>query len=538
MINASYSNRLIEMFPEEFRLIHQAKSGDANAFVELYDAYVERVYRYIYFLAPNNGIAEGLTFQVFLKAWEHLDRYQIFGSSFIVWLCSVAQNQVIAYYRTHKNVAAPDNEFTLALKGGSFKQEFQVIRDNLRFLTGEQQQVLVLKFVVGMSIKDIARAIKMSEDNVRILQMQALQVFTEHSKKTELGIDLKGFQRILDECLKKLFSDYVFTVDECLLLYPEYTTQLSSLLETALLLNLGRDVGPLPAFTAYTRSAVTQFIQSHPRQRRIAMPLIQRTTLTFAVLVAVLLFTGTAQAQSALPGDSLYTWKRASEQAWRAISPDPVATDIVLAERRLNEWIAVAKDPSRSGGAKTAYLEALTKLRFRNNDVSTLTVIVPALQSQQLALNNAGLVAPELDTYLIVAAANLPDDVIIQGVPTKTLPIATHIPPTVTQIPPTATDVPPTATDVPPTATQIPPTATDVPPTATQIPPTATDVPPTATEIPPTATDVPPTATEIPPTATDVPPTATDVPPTATHIPPTATDIPPTATDVIPLPLP
>ena len=67
MVSASYINRLMEMFPEEFRLIHQAKSGDANAFVELYDAYVERVYRYIYFLAPNNGVAEGLTFQVFLK---------------------------------------------------------------------------------------------------------------------------------------------------------------------------------------------------------------------------------------------------------------------------------------------------------------------------------------------------------------------------------------------------------------------------------------------------------------------------------------
>ena len=42
MINSSYTNRLMEMFPEEFRLIHEAKSGDANAFVELYDAYVER----------------------------------------------------------------------------------------------------------------------------------------------------------------------------------------------------------------------------------------------------------------------------------------------------------------------------------------------------------------------------------------------------------------------------------------------------------------------------------------------------------------
>ena len=368
MINASYTNRLVEMFPEEFRLIHQAKSGDANAFVQLYDAYVDRVYRYVYFLAPNNGVAEGLAFQTFLKAWEQIDRYKIFGSSLIIWLCSIARNQVVAYYRTHKKTVALDNDFTLAVKGGNFIQEFQVIRECLRFLTEEQQQVLNLKFILGMSIKDIARALKMREDDVRILQMHGLLVFTEHLKKTELGIDLKGFQRILDECLIRLFNDNIFTVDECLLLYPEYTTQLSPILETALLLNLGHDVEPLPAFTAYTRSAVTQYVQSHPRQRQIVMPVYQRTALTFAVLIAALLVTGTAEAQSALPGETFYTWKRASEQVWRAISPDPVATDIILAERRLDEWIAVAKDPSRSGGAKTAYLELLTVLRSTNNN--------------------------------------------------------------------------------------------------------------------------------------------------------------------------
>ena len=495
MINASYINRLMELFPDEFRLIHEAKSGDANAFVELYDAYVERVYRYIYFLAPNNGVAEGLTFQVFLKAWEQFDRYQILGSSFVVWLYSIARNQVNAYYHTHKNKASPDSDFTLALKGGNFRQEFQVIRDGLRLLTGEQQQVLILKFIDDMSIKDIARAIKMREDDVRILQMHGLQVFTEHSKKIELGIDRKGFQRIFEDCLVR-FLNGTFTLDECLLLYPEYAAQLSPLLETALLLNVGRDVEPLSTFTAYTRSALTQFIQTHPRQRRIVIPMIQRTALTFAMLAAVLLITGTAQAQSALPGDTLYTWKRASEQVWMSISPNSVATDIILAERRLNEWITVAKDPSRSAGAKVAYLEALTRLGSENNDVNTLTLIVPSLQLQQVALNNAGLVAPQLENYLIVAVASLPVEVVVQSIPTQIVSTATEIPPTATDVPPTATDVPPTATDVPPTATDVPPTATDVPPTATDVPPTATDVPPTATDVPPTATDVPPTATE------------------------------------------
>jgi RNA polymerase sigma-70 factor (ECF subfamily) len=471
MMNSSYANRLMEMFPEEFRLIHEAKSGDANAFVELYDVCVERVYRYIHFLVPTNGIAEGLTFQVFLKAWEQLDRYQIFGSSFVVWLYSVARNQVTAYYRTHKKTVVPDNDFTLAVRGGNFRQEFQAIRDGLRFLTGEQQQVLILKFIVGMPIKDIARAEKMRESDVRILQMQGLQVFAEHLKKTELTIDLKGFQRILEECLMRL-SNGIFTLDEYLLLYPEYATQLSPLLETALLLNLGRDVVPLSTFTAYTRSAVIQYMRSHPRQPQIVMPMFQRTALTFAMLVAAFLVTGTAHAQSALPGDSFYSWKRTSEQVWRAFSLDPVASDITLAERRLNEWIAVANDPTRSSGAKSDYLEVLARLES-TKDVENLTLIVPALQLQQQTLDDAGLTTSELDNYLIDVADTPPVDTPIQGIPTEIVSIATEIPPAATEVPPAATEVPPTV--VPPT--EVPPTA--VPPT--EVPPT--EVP---TEPPPT----------------------------------------------------
>ena len=79
---------------------------------------------------------------------------------------------------------------------------------------------------------------------------------------------------------------------------------------------------------------------------------------------------------------------------------DPVGTDIILAERRLGEWIAVAEDPEHRTNAMNNYLEALSKLES-TNDVATLTLIVPVLQSQQQTLNDAGLSTSELDEYLI-----------------------------------------------------------------------------------------------------------------------------------------
>ncbi len=295
---------------------------------------------------------------------------------------------------------------------------------------------------------------------------------------------MKDFQHILEECLTRL-SNGTASMDECLARYPQHAEQLKPLLQTALLLNHGSEVMPSPTFNAYTRSAVIQYIRSHPRQPQRVMPLFQRAALTFAVLVAALLVTGTVHAQSAMPGDFYYGWKRTSESVWRALSLDQVSVDIFLAERRLNEWIAVANDSARSTSAMNSYQDAISRLESANG-VKTLTLIVPALQSQQQALNDAGLSNSELNDYLIKAVNSIPTAASTQVPPTNVPP--TNVPPT--NVPPT--NIPPT--DIPPT--DIPPT--DIPPT--DIPPT--DIPPT--DIPPT--DIPPT--DIPPT--DIP--ITEVP--------------------------
>ena len=255
---------------------------------------------------------------------------------------------------------------------------------------------------------------------------------------------MKDFQRILEECLTKL-SNGTATVDECLACYPEHAAQLKPLLQTVLHLNRGREVMPSPTFSAYTRSAVIQYIRSHPRQPRNIMPLFQRSALAFAMLLVALLITGTAQAQSALPGSAFYSWKLTSEHVWRAFALNPTTADLVISERRLSEWIAVSDDPTLSAGAKNDYLDALSKLETVS-DVQTLTVLVPALKSQQQTLNNAGLSNSDLNDYLSDVAS------------TVSVAVATQVLPTPTHVLPTATDVPPT--DIP---TEIVPT--DVPPT-------------------------------------------------------------------------
>jgi DNA-directed RNA polymerase specialized sigma24 family protein/uncharacterized protein YidB (DUF937 family) len=424
MINTSYSNRFTEMIPAEFRLVRQAKSGSINAFIELYDLCVEHVYRYIHFLAPNSGVAERLTFQVFFSAWDQINRYPMFRSSFIMWIYSIARNHVNTYTRTHRNAAAPDNIFKLAARGGKFREEFQFVREGMKSLVVEHQHILVLKFVVGMSDRSIARLLAQREDDVRNLQVNALCALTDQMKRTDSKTITRHFRLVLEDCLSQLMSG-ASTLESCLLRHPEHAPHLRPLLETALLLELGRDVKPLPTFNAYTHEALIQYIRTHPPQPRVNLvPVLRRTALSFAVLVIAVLVTGTTYAQAALPGEAFYPWKLTSEQVWLAFSPNQVAVHIALAERRLEEWIAVANDPKLSFIAMNNYQEALAKLESLDNE-ATYAMIQSALLAQQNELQQAGLTSAELSSYLSEIAELLSNQV-PHIPPTGILPVPTN----------------------------------------------------------------------------------------------------------------
>lgn len=185
MINSSYASRPMEALPEESRLVRQAKSGNAEAFVQLYEAYVDRVYRYVYFRVIDNELAESITPRVFIKAWQVLDRYHSYGSPFIIWLYKIASNQIIEHFYTHPKALKPDG-FLWSIEDRVFDKnvkdmfDLQAIRDALQFLNDEEQQVLTLKFISGVSTNEVAHIMGKPISTVQNLLMYALQKVAKH----------------------------------------------------------------------------------------------------------------------------------------------------------------------------------------------------------------------------------------------------------------------------------------------------------------------------------------------------------------------
>jgi len=167
---------------DEVDLTRLSQAGDRDAFARLYDAYIERIYRYVYFRVADQQMAEDITSQVFLKAWEKLDSYQIGSSPFIAWLYRIAHNSVIDHYRTRKISISLENANPSEIShedGTDEKLDLQLksrqLRDALQELTEEQQQVLILKFISQLSTAEIAQQLGKQPGAIRALQMRALQ---------------------------------------------------------------------------------------------------------------------------------------------------------------------------------------------------------------------------------------------------------------------------------------------------------------------------------------------------------------------------
>jgi len=265
------------------------------------------------------------------------------------------------------------------------------------------------------------------------------------------------FENILEQCLLDLEMG-IANVDECISRYPKHAPELGSVLLTHTSLERLGEAGPSAAFKARVRAKLTQQMQTHPRKSRRFNFTFMRLATNFAVISLVLLGAGTAYAQSALPGDTLYDWKLISENAWRAVSSDPVRTDLAIAERRMDELIAIGDNAQLYSQALDAYLEVAARLKSEIN-AENEALILQTLESQLEALKESGIPVPQ----------NIDEEVLPQIdeiMPTLVAPIRTLLPsteiPQVNETLPTST---PSAPEViPPILTKLPPVnPTDLP---------------------------------------------------------------------------
>jgi RNA polymerase sigma-70 factor, ECF subfamily len=163
-------------------LIALAQRGNEEAIGALYDAHCQAVFRYFKARLGHQQTAEDLTGEVFRRMLTGLPQYRALDLPFRAWLFRIAHNLLVDHYRSESGhatvpLAEAENASTDEIDPASFVEQKLTMQDAYQALSdleSSQHDVLALRFLSGLSLKETAFAMGRTEDAIKALQRRGL----------------------------------------------------------------------------------------------------------------------------------------------------------------------------------------------------------------------------------------------------------------------------------------------------------------------------------------------------------------------------
>jgi len=171
---------------DDRELVALAKE-DMDAFGELYERYLQKIYSYVFYRTGNVHDAEDLTAKVFFRALSHIATYVEKGVPFQAWLYRIAHNLVANWHRDQgrRKIIALDEYVVHSLKSEApdrvteEREEQNQLLQAVRRLPEDRQQLLLLKFVEQMSNAEIGAIMGRTEGAIKSLYHRTLLALRE-----------------------------------------------------------------------------------------------------------------------------------------------------------------------------------------------------------------------------------------------------------------------------------------------------------------------------------------------------------------------
>jgi RNA polymerase sigma-70 factor (ECF subfamily) len=183
------TNLLMHKDQSEAKLVELAVDGDVEAFGSLYEKFIDSIFRYVFFRVGDYAESQDITETVFIKAWEALPLYQHNGTPFSSWLYRIAHNAVIDFHRKRsKNDILLDPQIDWVefeephpgpLAQIIAEEERTILVKAISTLPDEHQQILILRFVEGLTHKEIAQLLGKNDGACRMIQHRALEALAK-----------------------------------------------------------------------------------------------------------------------------------------------------------------------------------------------------------------------------------------------------------------------------------------------------------------------------------------------------------------------
>lgn len=170
----------MEGLKEKYLLFKAQTFKDADSYGVIYDRYVTRIYRFIYFKVGSKADAEDITSEAFLKAWQYIKEGQAI-KNLNGFLYSIARNLVIDHYRFQaKKYQFEETPLTEPGEASNIDQNLDIKKNEekilaaLKTLKNEYCEIIILRFFDEVPMGDIAEIIGKSNNNTRVLLHRAL----------------------------------------------------------------------------------------------------------------------------------------------------------------------------------------------------------------------------------------------------------------------------------------------------------------------------------------------------------------------------
>jgi RNA polymerase sigma-70 factor, ECF subfamily len=172
--------------PEVVALVDRARTGDAQAFADLYDRYVDQIFAYVYRRVGHRQLAEDLVGDVFLRAFRRLGTFEWQGVDLGAWITTIARNRVHDHFKSARfRLERTTDEVREPAPQGQATEDperIAVARDLARALgtaleglKGEHREVIELRFVHDLSVAETATIMERSVGATKALQYRALK---------------------------------------------------------------------------------------------------------------------------------------------------------------------------------------------------------------------------------------------------------------------------------------------------------------------------------------------------------------------------
>lgn len=168
---------------DSWELVHAAQQGDTTAFGQLYDRYVDVVFRYVLFRVGDRELAEDVTSETFLRALRRIGSVSYQGRDVGAWFVTIARNLVLDHVKSSRyrlEVATAEVDDSRRVEFGPEQQVISrvttaALLQCVEQLGDDQRECIVLRFLQGLSVAETAEVMKRNEGAVKALQHRAVR---------------------------------------------------------------------------------------------------------------------------------------------------------------------------------------------------------------------------------------------------------------------------------------------------------------------------------------------------------------------------